>query len=87
MLVDVDTTFSGLVRQRGLEARNGRLLDVDGEILVRRTDPGVILLNGQEPVSRNTLLVEGDQIDVVNGQDERERSGAERDPSRRSRSR
>lgn len=73
VLVDVDTTFSGLVRQRGLEARNGRLLDVDGEILERRADPGVILLNGQEPASRKTLLVDGDRIDVVNGQDETER--------------
>ncbi|MEX2274410.1 MAG: polysaccharide deacetylase family protein [Actinomycetota bacterium] len=72
VLVDEGTTFGGLLRGRALEARNGRMLDVEGEILERRHDPGVILLNGTEPTSRTLPLSEGDRIEVVDGRDETE---------------
>lgn len=72
MLVDEGTTFGSLLASEHLEARNGRLLDVDGGILQRRHDPGRILLNGLEPPSRGVLLADGDRIDVLDGKDETE---------------
>ena len=77
------TTFGQAIRASGLDARNGHLLDVEGEVLQRRVDPGLILLNGEE-ASRATRLDEGDAIVVVDGEDRTEgtRRIVERIPGR-----
>jgi peptidoglycan-N-acetylglucosamine deacetylase len=60
-----------LVRERHLRAEAGRLLAVDGEILRRRDDPGVVLVNGVRP-PRSSPLSRGDHVAVVNGEDRTE---------------
>lgn len=77
------TTFGEAIRANGLDARNGHLLDVEGEVLQRRVDPGVILLNGDD-APRSSRLAEGDAIVVVDGEDRTEgtRRVVERIPGR-----
>jgi len=68
VIVEEGTTLGTMIRAERLHARNGRLLDVEGELLQRRADRGAILLNGdQRP--RSALLVEGDRVNVVHGHD------------------
>ena len=69
--VEEGTTFGALIRREDLHARAGRLLDVDGDILQRHVDPGVVLLNGVEP-SRSAALRAGDSIEVEDGEDRTE---------------
>lgn len=66
--VEMGTTFGELVRREDLHARAGRLLDVEGDILQRRADPGEVLLNGGPP-SRSAALRAGDSIEVDDGED------------------
>jgi peptidoglycan/xylan/chitin deacetylase (PgdA/CDA1 family) len=68
MQVEMGTTFGELVRREDLHARAGRLLDVEGDILQRRADPGEVLLNGGPP-SRSAALRAGDSIEVDDGED------------------
>ena len=66
--VEVGTTFGELVRREDLHANAGRLLDVDGDVLQRRADPGEVLLNGAE-ASRSASLRARDFIEVHDGED------------------
>ncbi|MGQ0669434.1 MAG: polysaccharide deacetylase family protein [Actinomycetota bacterium] len=50
---------------------SGRLLDVEGKVIEHRADPGLVLLNGLS-VPRSTELVDGDRIEVLEGQDRTE---------------
>jgi peptidoglycan/xylan/chitin deacetylase (PgdA/CDA1 family) len=83
LLVAFDTTFGDVARDEGLRAVDGRLLDVEGDVLDRRADPGAILVNGAVP-PRSTPLAEGDVITVVDGADRTEgtRRETERLPGR-----
>jgi peptidoglycan/xylan/chitin deacetylase (PgdA/CDA1 family) len=74
-LVPSGTSFGQAIRSAGLQARSGRLLDVDGQVLRHRADPGRILLDG-ERAPRDTPLRPGDEIEVLNGTDRTE--GTER---------
>ena len=83
VLTAARTTFGEAIQASELDARSGHLLDVEGEVLQRRVDPGVILLNGEE-AQRSTRLAEGDAIVVVDGVDRTEgiRREVERVPGR-----
>ncbi|HWO69373.1 MAG TPA: polysaccharide deacetylase family protein [Actinomycetota bacterium] len=63
------TTLSGAVRSLGLRPRPGRLLAVDGRVLLPRANPGRVYLNGAT-AAPGTVLRDGDRITVVDGPDE-----------------
>jgi peptidoglycan/xylan/chitin deacetylase (PgdA/CDA1 family) len=65
------TTFGDLIRLQGLRPKAGRLLDIEGNLITGHTYPGALLLDGR-PSPRNTLLVPGDRINVVDGTDRTE---------------
>jgi peptidoglycan/xylan/chitin deacetylase (PgdA/CDA1 family)/sulfur carrier protein ThiS len=66
--VDDGTTFGDLVAERGLHATDGRLLAVDGSVLVRHEDRGRIVVNGRRE-ARDAPLSPGDRVKVLNGRD------------------
>jgi peptidoglycan/xylan/chitin deacetylase (PgdA/CDA1 family) len=68
-----DTKFGKLIRDLGLRAKWGRLLDVESKVLRYRADPGRVLLNGTIAPG-STLLSNGDAVQVVNGIDRTERT-------------
>jgi peptidoglycan/xylan/chitin deacetylase (PgdA/CDA1 family) len=65
------TTFGQAVRRFGLHARDGALLDVEGEVLDAAKFPGALLLNGG-PAQPGDVLHEHDTIKVVHGEDRTE---------------
>ena len=65
------TTFGEVVRQFHLVAKDGALLDVEGDVLDASRFPGAILLNGESP-EPGVVLREGDHIRVVNPADRTE---------------
>ena len=65
------TTFGDLIRLQGLRPKAGRLLDIEGNLIAGHTYPGALLLDGR-PSPRNTPLVPGDRINVVDGTDRTE---------------
>jgi peptidoglycan/xylan/chitin deacetylase (PgdA/CDA1 family) len=67
-LVAHDATLGDAIRELELRAVPGKLLDVEGEVLDRRADPGTIRLNELE-VPRTTALADGDTISVRDGED------------------
>ena len=71
VLVDPDTTFGEVVRERALRAPDGRLLDVRGGVIDPHADRGRIWLNGAT-APRSTPLAAGDAIVVVPGTDRAE---------------
>jgi len=81
--VTYPSTLGQAIATLGLRAEHGRLLDVDGEVIEPRADPGQILLNGQD-AGRITALADGDAITVVDGEDATEgtRRVVERLPGR-----
>ncbi|MEX0834330.1 MAG: polysaccharide deacetylase family protein [Actinomycetota bacterium] len=54
-----------------LRAKPGNLLDVDGEVLEKGTNPGKMLVNG-ERATRATVIQPKDKIKLVDGKDETE---------------
>jgi peptidoglycan/xylan/chitin deacetylase (PgdA/CDA1 family)/sulfur carrier protein ThiS len=70
-LVGAGSTLGGLIRTFGLRPDDGRLLDVNGHVLDRASEPGRILVNGV-PARRRLTLHEGDTITVVDGEDHTE---------------
>jgi peptidoglycan/xylan/chitin deacetylase (PgdA/CDA1 family) len=62
------STFGEAIDALDLRARPGRLLAVDGAVLDPRARPGSIEVNGKE-TARRTMLVEGDAITVMDGED------------------
>jgi len=66
--IPLGTTLGDLIEQRGLHATAGKLLSVSGAVLDRFADPGRILLDGRRRPTA-TLLVDGDRVSVVNGND------------------
>lgn len=71
VVVDHRATFGDTVRELSLRAPNGRLLDVEGGVIDRSADPGVIRLNG-DVAPRSTPLEPGDEIVVAPGVDRTE---------------
>jgi peptidoglycan/xylan/chitin deacetylase (PgdA/CDA1 family) len=71
VLVEHGTTFGGAIGTLALRPEAGRLLDVEGEVIDPRADPGAITLDGAE-VRRSTVLAPDDAIVVVNGEDRTE---------------
>src|SRR5262249_1760001 len=65
------TTFGDAVRQFGLHAHTGALLDVEGQVIDPHKYPGAILLNG-EPATAGQVLRDGDVIRVVSQKDQTE---------------
>src|ERR1041384_453511 len=55
------TTFAGVIAELGLEAQDGRLLSVSGEVLDPLARRGRIVLNGT-PAATGTRLHQGDAI-------------------------
>jgi peptidoglycan/xylan/chitin deacetylase (PgdA/CDA1 family)/sulfur carrier protein ThiS len=66
--VELGTTFGKVIRERGLVARDGRLLSVGGSVLDPSVDPGTVLLDGR-PAPATTRLERGDRIRVHDGRD------------------
>jgi peptidoglycan/xylan/chitin deacetylase (PgdA/CDA1 family) len=62
------TTFAGLIDQLGLEADDGRLLSVSGEVLDPLARRGRIVLNGS-PAPPGMRLHQGDAIHVIDQHD------------------
>jgi peptidoglycan/xylan/chitin deacetylase (PgdA/CDA1 family) len=71
VLVPASSHLGETLRRFGLGATDGRLLDIEGHVLVRHADPGFVLLNGAV-ASPRARLAEGDVITVVNGVDRTE---------------
>ena len=63
------TTLARALRALGLRPRAGRLLAVDGRVLLPRANPGRVYLNGL-PASPQAVLRDGDRIEAVDGRDE-----------------
>ena len=63
------TTLGALIHAMQLHASTGRLLSVTGTVLDPRRDPGAIELNGMD-APRQTALVTGDAVTVVDGEDD-----------------
>jgi len=66
--VPLGTTLGTVIQDRGLHATAGKLLSVSGAVLDRFADPGRILLDGRSRPAA-TLLVDGDRVSVVDGND------------------
>lgn len=66
-----DTTFGQALREFHVRAAPGRLLDVEGDVLDPKADPGSVLLNGSV-AGASTPLADGDQIIASNGVDSTE---------------
>lgn len=83
VLVAHDATLGDAIDAFDLRPDRGKLLDVDGKVLERGVDPGVITLNGA-PAARTEPLSTGDVISVVDGKDRTEgtRRVVERLPGR-----
>ena len=62
------TTFGELVANENLEATDGHLLSVRGDVLDRSADPGQILLNGRRALD-DVVLASGDHVTVSDGRD------------------
>jgi peptidoglycan/xylan/chitin deacetylase (PgdA/CDA1 family) len=62
------STFGWLVSDLHLVAKDGRLLAVTGATLDGHADPGRIELNGRSAPAA-TVLLPGDKIDVIDGED------------------
>jgi peptidoglycan-N-acetylglucosamine deacetylase len=77
MRVGARTTLEQAVKELGLRAPAGNLIDVDGEVLRPAVFPGRLLLNGR-PATGSTRLREGDRISLVAGRDRAERLEHER---------
>lgn len=60
------TTFGQAMREFHVRAAPGRLLDVEGDVIDPKADPGRVLLNGQT-APRSTPLAAGDAIVAWNG--------------------
>lgn len=69
--VSPGTTLGSELQASGLRPATGRLLDVEGEVLEPRADPGGIEINGRES-SRRAVLEEGDEVVVIDGEDRTE---------------
>jgi len=65
------TTFGEVVRQFGLHATDGAMLDVEGDVIDATRFPGAILLNGA-PAQDATVLNDGDAIREVSPEDQTE---------------
>jgi len=63
------TTLARAVRTLGARPRPGRLLAVDGRVLLPRANPGRVYLNGL-PAPSGAVLRDGDRIETVDGRDE-----------------
>lgn len=72
-LVERGSTLGDAIRVLDLRPDPGRLLDVEGDILNRRADPGQILLDGST-APESTPLADGDIVRVVDGLDRTERT-------------
>jgi peptidoglycan/xylan/chitin deacetylase (PgdA/CDA1 family)/sulfur carrier protein ThiS len=70
-LVGAGSRLGELIRTFGLRPEDGRLLDVNGHVLDRASDPGRILVNGVRARPRLALR-SGDAIAVVDGKDRTE---------------
>ena len=83
VLIAHDATFGDAVQEWELRPKPGRLLDVEGKVLERKTDPGSIRLNGRR-AAPTTPLSDGDVISVIDGEDRTEgtRKDVERLPGR-----
>jgi peptidoglycan-N-acetylglucosamine deacetylase len=71
VMVAHDATFGQAIHTLGLRPVPGRLLDVEGDVLDPRADPGSILLNGRQ-APRRMRLSDDDVISVVDGVDRTE---------------
>jgi peptidoglycan-N-acetylglucosamine deacetylase len=70
-LVGAGSHLGDLLRTFDLRATNGRLLDVNGHVLVHDADPGRILVNGRR-APRRLVLRAGDVVTVIDGTDRTE---------------
>lgn len=71
VFVPASSHLGETLRRFGLSPTDGRLLDIEGGVLVRHADPGLVLLNGAA-ASPRAPLAEGDVIAVVDGVDRTE---------------
>jgi peptidoglycan/xylan/chitin deacetylase (PgdA/CDA1 family) len=68
VLVRNGATLGETIRMLQLHPAPGRLLDVEGQVLDPRADPGAVLLNGTE-APRSVALTPEDRIEVIDGTD------------------
>ena len=68
MMAPDGTTVADAMRRLGVRPRPGDLVDVEGVVLRRGSEPGRVLVNGR-PARPSTVLAAGDVVGLIEGRD------------------